>query len=373
MLNNIFIVEDDPLIALDIKGILTTNGYNVVGHSDTGSVAIEQIQKTKPDIILMDINIKGEIDGIEVAARVNETGNVPIVFLSALSDEETLSRAKLTRPFGYIVKPFEEADILATLEMTKARIEEPKADEVNEESLPDFAEVKNKSEITVEQLSAVRIFSSLSEAEKISILEVSALKNYSAGDIILSTNSKDFGFIVLGGRVGVITTSLAGKDLISTLLAPGDSYGMLFILDELSEKLYAKAQTDSKILLVPKAHIVNLLKTSIEFNQSIVTELSTQLGKNISVSQALAFSKVEGRIINAIIALLPSFGRKVSESTSAGRLFITRKELADFTGTTPETAIRVTKALERAGMLDLTKPGIIKILNLEELKKKSYE
>lgn len=376
----IYIVEDDPLIMLDIKSILQGNGYEIVGQTDTAEIAVLEIPHIKPDLVLMDVNIKGNMDGIEVVSELNKLCSVPVIFLTALSDEGTLSRAKLTRPFGYIVKPFEADDIIATIEIAQSRFESEsldlnvEKDRSNEDVLPDFVETDEDRTITIEQLSTIKAFSTLSESSKLQLVNASHVKSFGAGEIIMESESRDMGFVVLGGRIGIMATSFSGKDLISTLLGPGDAYGLFFVLKDFSDKIYAKAQVDSKILKIPSNILKGLLKDSIEFNQQIVLELTGQLTKCISIAHALAFSKVEGRIINALLALIESFGKKIAGGdVNAGRLFITRKELADFTGTTPETAIRVTKGLERSGLLDLTKPGIIKILDIEALRTKTYE
>ena len=373
----IFVVEDDPIIFLDIQSILTNNGYTVVGHSDRGEDAVKLIPEAKPDLILMDVNLRGEMDGIEAATLVSKSYKCPLIFLTALSDEETLARAKLAQPFGYVVKPFEDVDITTSIEIALMRFETEVAAAdsgiQHDDTPPEFINLDPNSSLIPNQIRSIKIFSNLEDSFIEEIASSTLIKSFSPGDIIVSQENKEHGFIVLSGRIGIVSTSISGKDLISSLLGPGDCYGLFFLLEDFSEKVYAKAQAESKILIIPLNLMKHLQKSSKVFNQQLISELTSQLSKNISISQALAFSKVEGRIINALIALLPSFGKKAVEGEQAGRLFITRKELADFTGTTPETAIRVTKSLERRGLLDLTKPGIIKVLNIEELKSEAYD
>jgi DNA-binding LytR/AlgR family response regulator len=114
---NIFIVEDESIVAKDIQNSLTKLGYNVVGFANNGKDAIEKITETMPDLILMDIMIKGGLTGIEVSEKIREKMNVPVIFLTAYADEGTLSRAKITEPYGYILKPFKEIDLHSTIEM----------------------------------------------------------------------------------------------------------------------------------------------------------------------------------------------------------------------------------------------------------------
>ena len=114
---NIFIVEDESIVAKDIQNSLTKLGYNVVGFANNGLDAIEKITETMPDLILMDIMIKGGLTGIEVSEKIREKMNIPVIFLTAYADEGTLSRAKITEPYGYILKPFKEIDLHSTIEM----------------------------------------------------------------------------------------------------------------------------------------------------------------------------------------------------------------------------------------------------------------
>jgi diguanylate cyclase (GGDEF)-like protein/PAS domain S-box-containing protein len=113
----ILIVEDEKIIGLDLKRRLESFGFTVMGLIPEGEDAITLAQKEKPDIILMDIMLKGKLDGIEAAKKIHETSGIPVVFLTSYSDSETLQRAKEAEPFGYILKPFKERELLSTLEI----------------------------------------------------------------------------------------------------------------------------------------------------------------------------------------------------------------------------------------------------------------
>jgi len=113
----ILIVEDEAIIAMEIEISLKSLGYQVTSIVDTGDKAIEKAEEDKPDIILMDIRIKGEMDGIEAADIIRSRFEIPIIFLTAYLDENRLERAKLTMPFGYILKPVQERDLRITIEM----------------------------------------------------------------------------------------------------------------------------------------------------------------------------------------------------------------------------------------------------------------
>lgn len=106
------IVEDEPLIAADIASILNNNGYQVACKVDNAEAALEKLQTISPDLLLLDIKIDGDTDGIALAHQVRKSYSVPHIFLTSFYDEPTLARARETSPHGYIVKPFEERDLL---------------------------------------------------------------------------------------------------------------------------------------------------------------------------------------------------------------------------------------------------------------------
>jgi PAS domain S-box-containing protein len=122
----ILVVEDQKIVAEDIKEVLTKLNYEVTGIASSGEKAISKAGETLPDLVLMDIRLKGKIDGIEAATEIRDRFNIPVVYLTAYTDEKTLERAKITEPFGYIIKPFEDRELHSTIEMAiyKHRMEE---------------------------------------------------------------------------------------------------------------------------------------------------------------------------------------------------------------------------------------------------------
>ncbi len=117
----ILVVEDENIVALEIKKRLQKLGYIVPGVASTGEDAISKVEGILPDLVLMDIMLKGEIDGIHAAGEIRKRFNIPVIYLTAYSDEETLQRAKFTEPYGYILKPFEEDDLRTTIEIALYR------------------------------------------------------------------------------------------------------------------------------------------------------------------------------------------------------------------------------------------------------------
>ncbi len=117
MNERILIVEDEAIVLLDIRSRLAGLGYSIVGTASTGDEAIVKANATRPDVILMDIGLKGDIDGISASETIRKTQDTPIIYLTANSDITTLQRAKITGPFGYVLKPFDERELRVTIEM----------------------------------------------------------------------------------------------------------------------------------------------------------------------------------------------------------------------------------------------------------------
>ena len=114
---SVLIVEDETMIAMAIKRSLGKLAYKVTDIVKSGEEAIQRTRENRPDLVLMDIIIAGEMDGIETAERIRSEFYIPVVFLTAHADQNTLKRAKITEPFGYIVKPFRERDLQISVEM----------------------------------------------------------------------------------------------------------------------------------------------------------------------------------------------------------------------------------------------------------------
>jgi|SRR3989304_4445422 len=121
----IMIVEDEWTVAEEIKMVLQSFEYTVTSMSSSGEEAVENAEKDKPDLVLMDIVLEGEMDGIQAANEIRSRFNIPVIFLTAYTDEKILERASITEPFGYIVKPFLNEDLKIAIEiaMYKYRVE----------------------------------------------------------------------------------------------------------------------------------------------------------------------------------------------------------------------------------------------------------
>ncbi|KKH48920.1 response regulator [Methanosarcina sp. 1.H.A.2.2] len=126
----ILIVEDQNIVALNIRNRLKNMGYTVPVTAISGEEAIRKTELTNPDLVLMDIMLKGDMDGIEATRIIKSRFSIPVIYLTAYTDIKTLERAKLTEPSGYISKPFKEEDLFSNIEMA---LHKHRSRRVNEE------------------------------------------------------------------------------------------------------------------------------------------------------------------------------------------------------------------------------------------------
>ena len=113
----ILIVEDERLVAEDLAELLTQAGYEIAGVAQAGMEAVDIATQAHPDLVLMDVVLEGSMDGIEAANLIQSHRDIPIVYLTAFADRDVLQRAKASQPFGYLVKPFSEKELIAVIEM----------------------------------------------------------------------------------------------------------------------------------------------------------------------------------------------------------------------------------------------------------------
>ncbi len=113
----ILVVEDESIVAKDIQSTLIKLGYDVPATASSAVMAYDKLKEIHPDLVFLDIKLKGDADGITIAEHIQENYNIPVIFLTSYVDQATLDRAKVTEPYGYIVKPFNETDLKTTVEM----------------------------------------------------------------------------------------------------------------------------------------------------------------------------------------------------------------------------------------------------------------
>jgi DNA-binding LytR/AlgR family response regulator len=139
----ILIVEDEILVATDIEESLESLGYEVQNSVATGLDAIAEVEKSLPDLILMDINLKGDMTGIEAAKAISSNHNVPIIYLTANADISTINQAKVALPYGYIIKPFTDKDLQTNIEIALYKFENDMKLKMESEQFNTFFDLKD--------------------------------------------------------------------------------------------------------------------------------------------------------------------------------------------------------------------------------------
>lgn len=143
---SILVVEDESIVARDIQQSLKKLGYEVLDICGTGEDAMAKAEQLKPDLILMDIMLKGAIGGIEAADYIRSKFNIPIIFLTAYADSSTVAKAKVTEPHGYIIKPFKEIDLQTNIEIALYKHEKSNQAKKERDFLYSLVEAQNAKE-----------------------------------------------------------------------------------------------------------------------------------------------------------------------------------------------------------------------------------
>ncbi len=179
----ILVVEDEKIVAKDISVCLERSGYEVLGEFSNGEKAIESLKDNKPDLVLLDIMLAGKMTGIDVSTVIKEKYDIPVVFLTAYADEKTIGKAKITEPYGYVIKPFKEIDLRASIEMAlyKFEKEKEKFSNLSHKGL-------EKDSIIAKEYIYVKAKSKLVKVQNEDILFIEALKDY----VTLNTGKEKF-------------------------------------------------------------------------------------------------------------------------------------------------------------------------------------
>ena len=160
----ILVVEDENIVAKDIENSLKSLGYAVSAVVSSGEEAVKRAEDTHPDLVLMDIVLRGEMDGVQAAEQIYDQLNIPVVYLTAYADEKTLQRAKMTEPFGYIIKPFEERELRSTIEMALFKSKTESKLRKSEESLATTLKSIRDAVITTDMKGLVTFMNPVAEA-----------------------------------------------------------------------------------------------------------------------------------------------------------------------------------------------------------------
>jgi len=179
----VLVVEDESIVSKDIQQSLERLGYKIAGAAATGEKAIELARENNPDIVLMDIMLKNDMSGIEAAAVIREELRIPVIYLTAYADEATLSKAKISEPYGYIIKPFKEVDLHTSIEMALYKNKKELEVEQERDLLYSLVEGKDTKDYIFVKTNSVLVKLRLED-----IFYIEALKDY----VVINTLEKRY-------------------------------------------------------------------------------------------------------------------------------------------------------------------------------------
>ncbi|MGK7877793.1 MAG: response regulator [Xenococcaceae cyanobacterium] len=260
----IMIVEDELLIGMFLSQKLKKLGYKIVAMVSSGKAAIERAGLIKPDLILMDIALKGDMDGIKAAAQIHKAHDIPVIYLTAYADDNTLDRAESTGSYGYIVKPFNERELHATIKMAlKKHQEHTEAMEQLRSSITHSLPHELRTPLT-----------GILSSSDFLLAEFESLKPYVVRDILgcirssaerLSRLIQNF---LLYSELELISANPAG---VEALHSNKTSYGIVVIQDvALQQAQQAKREKDLQLKLqdasvqIGTKYLIKLLQELIE-------------------------------------------------------------------------------------------------------------
>jgi len=180
---NILVVEDESIVAKDIQVCLKRLGYDVVGVVSSGEDAVEKARELDPDLVMMDIMLKGEMSGIDAANEIRRRKDIPVIFLTAYTDRDTVDNAKESEPYGYIIKPFKEIDIQTAIEI--ALYKHSKESEVRKERDLYYSMVEKNDSVDMMFVKANQRLVKIRYAD---IYFIEALKDY----VVINTTERRF-------------------------------------------------------------------------------------------------------------------------------------------------------------------------------------
>lgn len=386
----VLVLDGGCVTALNFQKRLEFLGYECIPLANCSDRALAAAAEHRPDLMLFDPLHYGEEEGLAIAELVRGKLNIPVLLITGLKGKTQPSQTAETqkerkqketsslRPF--LLRPLDDLELGAAIERAvyKHEIEEHKHCVAEDITVlgrtPERAKVpvrtRKDEDAAFEFMKQVSPFSGLPEKALTELVNRSYFSSARPGEYItFEGERKDASFIVFSGRLAMTKTSVSGKDLIVQLLGPRDFFGFLLAMEELPEQLSARAQSESEVLWIPTAALLRVLDNYPDLYKSFLEHLSVCMHSSHDLSRGLAHDTVEVRIAALLLHLARKFSRPERNNEGAVIVDITRQQIADLTGTTPETASRVTRAMHRKGIVDMDTPGIIRVLKLEAVKK----
>lgn len=345
-MKKIVLIEDNLEIRESTQEILELADFEV--HvAENGKVGVDLVKEVLPDLVLCDIMMP-ELDGygvIKILGKNPETSKIPFIFLSAKSDKSDLRKGMNLGADDYITKPFEESDLLESIETRLQKLEKLKSEIPNNiEGLNEF----------INQARGFDLLKDLSQDRKI--------KKYNKKEYIFKEGDYvNYIYYIIKGRVKCFKSDEYGKDFVHDVNADGDFIGYLTIFDDSDYHETAIAMEPTEAAIIPKHEFLALVQKNRDVASKFIQLLSGNVKDKERRLLQLAYSPVRERVADSLVSLWNK-GEKVE------KLAISREDLANIVGTAKESLIRTLSEFKNEGVITIDGRSII-ISDEEELKR----
>ncbi len=350
-MKKILLIEDNHEIRENIAEILSLANYEIV-EADNGKKGVELAKKELPDLIICDIMMP-QLDGYGVLHMLGNnpvTSGIPFIFLTAKSEKEDFRKGMNLGADDYLIKPFDDLELLDAVEMRLKKNEILRADfQRNIEGLDNFMqEVKG-----MEDLNKL-----ISNEQKVTILKKKQ-QLFSEG------NRPNAVFFLNKGRVKTFKSNEEGRELITNLYKSGDFIGYLDLLEENIYRESAVALEDSEVYVIPRDDFFSLLHNNRDVANKFIKILSDNLADREDRLLKLAYNSVRKRVAEALILVEKQFNKDENKNFQVA---ISREDLASIVGASKEAVIRTLADFKDEKLID-SQGSKITILNGEKLRK----
>lgn len=343
-MKKILVIEDQFEVRENLVELLELSGYEAL-NGENGKVGVQLAIEHQPDLILCDVMMP-ELDGfgvLRILEKRVETADIPFIFLTAKAEKSDFRRGMNLGADDYITKPFDDIELLDAVEMRLKKSEKIKQSiKQSEQPLTTFInEAKGRSE-----------FEQLSENQEI--------RKFSKKDTIFQEGELPRRlYYIQSGKIKLVKTNEYGKEYILNILAEGEFFGYLSLLQEEEYTESAIVMEEAEIALIPKEDFFLLLYGNRDFSAHFIKLLANNTLEQEEQLLSLAYSSIRKRVAESLIKLYQQRGEEIQ---------ILREDLANMVGTAKESVIRTLTDFKKEGLLEI-ESGIITILDATKLMK----
>jgi len=336
-MKKILLIEDNQDVRENTSEILSLANYDV-RVAENGKIGVEMAQEQRPDLIICDIMMP-ELDGygvLHILSKKPATANIPFIFLTAKTEKDDIRKGMNLGADDYLTKPFDDTELLNTIEIRLKRTEMFRNYETTPEGFDAFFNEAGKA-LNLKDLGKNRKTKSFKKKAEI----------FAEGD------TPSFVYLVKTGNVKVYKSHPDGKELITALYKDNDFFGFESILENIPYKESAAAMEDSELVVIPKQDFLTLLHSNAAISGAFISMLCQKVKDKEQQLLNLAYNSVRQRTAEALLKVL-----KLKDNEN---LSVSRDDLAKMVGTASESVIRVLSDFKEEALIDI-ESGKIKVI-----------